>query len=294
MTTDGNNMIMPVAPTGGFGGNGFGGWGSDVWIILLVLFAFGGFGGWGGMGGFGGGYMGGYDFPWLLASNANNQNSTQSSFDNLATQNSISALQSAVTSGFGDTQLGIAGINQNICSSTGQIVQAVNGGFSAAEVAANARQMANMQQSFANQTAMAQGFNGVTAQVAQVGCDNRYAIAGLSADLAREACANRTVDTQNTQSIINSFNAGLQSIKDQMYQDKLDAKNDTIAQLRSEILYARGQASQDVQTAAIQAGQRALANEVEQYVAPRPIPSYIVQSPYCCNQTVGCGNGFYN
>ena len=293
MTSDGNNMIMPVAPTGGFGNGGFGGgWGSDIWIILLVLFAFGGFGfgGFGGMGGLGYGLGGMYEFPWLLASNANNQNATQNSFDNLATQNSIAALSSAVTSGFGDTQLGIAGINQNICGSTGQIVQALNGGFASAEVAANARQMANMQQAFANQTAMSQGFNGVTAQVAQVGCDNRYAIAGLSADLAREACANRTVDTQNTQNIINSFNAGLQSIKDQMYQDKLDAKNDTIAQLRSEILYARGQASKDVQTATIQAGQRALANEVEQYVSPRPIPSYIVQSPYCCNQNYGCGS----
>ena len=78
-----------------------------------------------------------------------------------------------------------------------------------------------------------------------------------------------------------------------MCKDKIDAKNDTIAQLRSELLYARGQASQDVQTAVIQAGQRNLANEVEQYVAPRPIPSYIVASPYCCNQNYSCGCGSF-
>ena len=291
--TEGSNMIMPVAPTGGFGNGGFGGgWGSDIWIILLVLFAFGGFGfgGFGGMGGLGYGLGGMYEFPWLLASNANNQNATQNSFDNLATQNSIAALQGAVTSGFGDVQLGIAGINQNICGSTGQIVQAVNSGFAQSEIAANARQMADMQQNFAMQTSMGQGFNGVTAQVAQAGFDSRYAIAGLGSDIAREACANRTVSTQNAQTIINALNEGVQSIKDQIFQDKLDAKNDTIAQLRSEILYTRGQSSQDVQTARIEAGQRALANEVEQYVAPRAIPAYVVQNPYCCNQTYGCGS----
>ena len=77
-----------------------------------------------------------------------------------------------------------------------------------------------------------------------------------------------------------------------MCNDKIEAKNDTINQLRSELLYARGQASQDVQTAAIQAGQRGLANEIEQYVAPKAIPAYIVQNPSCCNQAVyGCGCG---
>lgn len=58
-------------------------------------------------------------------------------------------------------------------------------------------------------------------------------------------------------------------------------------------MYARGQASQDVQTAAIQAGQRALANEVEQYVLPTPRPAYIVQNPNCCVQNpCGCGGTF--
>ena len=57
-------------------------------------------------------------------------------------------------------------------------------------------------------------------------------------------------------------------------------------------MYARGQASQDVQTAAIQAGQRALANEVEQYVLPTPRPAYIVANPNCCttNTCGGCGS----
>ena len=83
----------------------------------------------------------------------------------------------------------------------------------------------------------------------------------------------------------------MQSIKDQLCSDKIEQKNDIISQLRSELMYARGQASQDVQTAAIQAGQRALANEVEQYVLPTPRPAYIVQNPNCCVQNYGCGCG---
>ena len=78
----------------------------------------------------------------------------------------------------------------------------------------------------------------------------------------------------------------------QMYSRGIEKlKNDIIGQLRSELLYARGQASQDVQTAAIQAGQRALANEVEQYVLPTPRPAYIVQNPNCCQQFGACTCG---
>ena len=108
--------------------------------------------------------------------------------------------------------------------------------------------------------------------------------------LATEACATRTADANNTNAVLNALNNGIQSIKDQLCSDKIESKNDIIAQLRSELMFARGQASQDVQTAAIQAGQRNLANEVEQYVAPRAIPSYQVANPYCCNYTsYGCG-----
>lgn len=304
MTENGNNMVMPVSPMGGFGNGGFGGgWGSDIWIILLVLFAFGGFGGWGMggmMGGFGG--FGGYDFPWILASNANNQNATQDGFNNLATQNSISALQSAVTSGFGDVNLGIAGVNQNICQTGNSIVNAVNGGFASAEVAANARQMASMQQAFANQTVMSQGLNGIQAQVAQSGFDNRYAVAGIGSDIAREACATRTADAQNTQAILVALNNGIQSIKDDLCQDRLDAERRENANLRSELMYARGQAATVAQTAEIRAGQVDAVGALVTELRSCPIPSQPVygnQPIFQCNggYNGGCGcsgNGFYN
>ena len=150
-------------------------------------------------------------------------------------------------------------------------------------------QFTDLERSFAAQTATTAGLNAIQAQLAQCCCDNRAATADLKYTVATEGCATRTANADNTNALLTAFNAGFQSIKDQLCQDKIDAKNDVIAQLRSELLYARGQASQDVQTAVIQAGQRSLANEVEQYVAPRAIPAYMVQNPNCCSQVYGCG-----
>ena len=78
-----------------------------------------------------------------------------------------------------------------------------------------------------------------------------------------------------------------------MCNDKIDAKNEEIARLNQQLLMRDLAASQTAQTAAIQAGQRNLANEVEQYVVPTPRPAYIVQNPSCCNPAgYGCGCGF--
>lgn len=201
--------------------------------------------------GFGGGNNFGYDFPWLMTGQQN--------------------INANTTGGFRDAMLndGITSIRDGIHDLSTQIGNS----------------------SFGTQTALLQGFNSLQAQQAECCCENRLGVASLGADIAREACATRTADAQNTQSVVGVITSGIQSIKDQLCQDKIDAKNDEISQLRSELMYARGQASQDVQTAAIQAGQRALANEVEQYVLPTPRPAYIVQNPNCCyNNTCGCGS----
>jgi hypothetical protein len=148
-----------------------------------------------------------------------------------------------------------------------------------------------MNQSFANQTAMNQGFNNIQSQLANCCCENRLATANLNSTILAENCADRAALSDGIRDILTNQSNNTQRILDQMCQDKIDAKNDTIAQLRSELMYARGQASQDVQTAMIQAGQRQLANEVEQYVAPKAIPAYVVQNPNCCqNGGCGCGN----
>lgn len=278
--TDGSNMVLPVAPAYGSGGGmGFGG---DMgWLILIVLFALGGFGG--GFGGYGAGNMLGVDFPWLMNGQQGINANTNAGFDHIATQSAINGLQSSVTSGFGDVQTalcgGFAGVNAT-----------VNGAQTALSQQLYANQIADLERSFASQTANTQGLTALQAQLASCCCDNRQSTADVKYTLATEACATRATDTQNTQAILTSINQGFQSIKDQLCSDKIEQKNDTIAQLRSELLYARGQASQDVQTATIQAGQRNLANEVEQYVLPTPRPAYLVANPNCC-YTGGCSCG---
>ena len=173
----------------------------------------------------------------------------------------------ATTAGFQNAQLAsqLSGIQNSVNGISNQLCNS----FAAVESGANARQMANMQQMF-----------DLSTQFGNCCCENRLASANLNTAIANAA-----------NSIIQNQNAGIQAIKDQLCQDKIEEKNDLIAQLRSELMYARGQASQDVQTAAIQAGQRALANEVEQYVLPTPRPAYIVQNPNCCQQYGGCACG---
>lgn len=281
----GNEMVMPVAPMYGGGGSGFGGWGGDNgwWIILLFLFALGGWGN-----GFGGGYGGG-TMPYIMSNTTNAD--VQRGFDQQSIMSGISGIQSGISgistqlcNGFGDVQ-------QSLCNGFAGVNATVNSGFANAETSANARQMANMNQMFGAQTAMMQGFNTLSSQFADCCCENRLGTADLKYTIATENCADRAALNDGIRDILQNQNAGIQRILDTMCQDKIDAKNDTIAQLRSELMYARGQASQDVQTATIQAGQRGLANEIEQYVLPTPRPAYIVQNPNCCTQNYGCGCG---
>ena len=266
----GFNVSMPVAPAygGGYGNGGFGGFGGDwSWIILLVLLCGGGWGN-----GFGGGFGGnqlGYDFPWLLNGQNGINNNVSDGFRSAQLSDGITSIRD-----------GISGLSTQLCGCCGDLQMALANGFSGVEQGANARQMANMQTAFAGQTAMAQGFTGVNSGIA----DLRYTV-------ATEACADRAAVNDGVRDILSNQTAGIQRILDQLCADKIEQKNDIIAQLRSELMYARGQASQDVQTAAIQAGQRALANEVEQYVLPTPRPAYIVANQNCCTQnTCGCGS----
>lgn len=268
ISDENGSMVMPVSPMYGNGnGNGFGFGGDWAWILLLLVL-FGG-NGWGnGFGGNGLASDAAVMYPWM-----NQSNQINNGFRDQMLNTSISGIQNAITSGFGDVQnslcAGFAGVNAGIAN-----------GFAQAEIADNSRQMANMNQIFGLQSALQ-----------QCCCDNRAGLADLKYTVATEACADRAAVNDALRDVIAANSASTQKILDQLCADKLEQKNDIIAQLRSELMYARGQASQDVQTAAIQAGQRALANEVEQYVLPTPRPAYIVANPNCCQQFSGCGCG---
>ena len=270
LTDDSNGMYMPVAPA--YSNGGFGGFGGDSWAWILLLLLIGG-NGWG-MGGFGGGF-GGYEFPWLFNGQQNINTNTNNGFRDAMINDGITSIRD-----------GISGLSTQLCNCCGDMQMALANGFSGVEQGANARQMANMQTMFGLQT-----------QLAQASADNRLGIAGIGSDIAREACATRTTDTQNTQAILNAITGGVQSIKDQMCQDKIDAKNDEISALRQQVAMKDIAASQTAQNAFIQQG---FTNEVDQLynrLSNCPVPSTPVygRTPiFTCNGNNGCGCGCGN
>ena len=273
MALEENGMVMPVQPAYGMGGNGgFGGFGGD-WGSLIVLFLiaamFGGFGN-----GFGGGFgMGGgnYDFPWLLTGQQNINTNTNNGFRDAMINDGITSIRD-----------GIGNLSTQLCNSTSNVQMALANGFAGVEQGANARQMANMQTAF-----------DLSRQFADCCCENRLGVANLGSDIAREACATRTSDTQNTQAILNAVNTGVQSIKDQLCQDKIDAKNDEISALRQQIAMKDLAASQVAQNAFIQQGFTDEVDQLYNRLSNCPVPSTPVygRTPiFTCNNG-GCGCG---
>lgn len=276
ITDESNGMVMPVAPMYGGGNGGFGGFGGDWgWIILLLLFAGGGWGGFGGgFGGFGN-MMLGYDFPWLLTGQQNINSNTNNGFRDAMLNDGITSIRD-----------GIAGLSTQLCGCCSDMQMAVANGFAGVEAGANARQIANMQTAFNLQS-----------QLADCCCENRLGLANLNSTIISENCADRQTINEGVRDIITNQNSGIQRILDQLCQDKIDAKNDTIAQLRQELLYARGQASQDVQTARILAGQVAETDAIYNRLNECPVgttPVYGRTPIFSCNNNNGCGCGCGN
>ena len=283
MVENGNGLVMPVAPFmgggGGFGNGSFGGdWG---WIILLLLLAGGGWGFGGmGMGGMlGMGMVDGFGlYPWL-----NNSQNINDGFRDQMLQDNVTSIRD-----------GVSNLSTQLCNCCGDMQMALANGFAGVEQGANTRQIANMQQAFAAQTAMSQGFNGVQSQLAECCCDNRLATNDLKYTIATEASQSRAAGTQNTQAILDK----LCQLELDNYKAQIEAKNDTIAQLRSDVLYARGQASPDVQTARILAGQTAEVDALYDRLSNCPVstvPVYGRQPIFTCpNNNNGCGCGCGN
>lgn len=316
MALDESNGIpatMLVGPTGYAGGNyGNGGFfgGDWAWILLLLLIGNGGWGmggfGMGGMmwpmmmGGMGAGYGLDYLYPWL-----NNSQHISDGFRDHNLQTSIAGLQNSVTSGFGDVQLGIAGVNQAICQTGNGITAAVTGAQNAIAQQLYTNEIGSLNRSFAEQTANAQGFNTLGSQLANCCCENRLAAAENKYVLATEACATRTASAEQTRDIIDAQTRGTQAILDKLCALELDGVKGQLAQaqrenvaLQNAVNMATMQASQTAQTAQILAGQAAEIDGVYNRLKNCPVGTYSVCNPNIYpgqNTSCGCsGNGFMN
>lgn len=138
----------------------------------------------------------------------------------------------------------------------------------------------------------------------QASCNNQLQVANLGAQIASEACADRqsvndgvrdimAANTANTQALLNTINGGIQSIQDKLCQQEINALKTQNENLQTQLNLANLRGSQDAQTAAILASNEAQTAAIERYLAPNPVPAYIVPQPFgCnCNNNYGCGCG---
>lgn len=272
-TNNGNGFAYPYPVMGGFGGNSFGGFGGDgaIWIILIIALL-GGFnngnGGWGGNNSFDNGYA------WLSNGQKEIMNNTNNGFDTLHLSNQIEGVRD-----------GVYGLSNQMCNSTSDIVSAVNNGFYGAEISANNRAVNQMQDTFA-----------LSRQFADCCCENRLGIANLNSTILSENCADRAALADGLKDVLINQTANTQRILDQLCNDKIDAKNEKIADLERQLSMKDLQASQVAQNAFIAQG---FANEVDQLynrLSNCPVPSTPVygRTPiFTCNNN-GCGCNGYN
>lgn len=239
--------------------DGFG-YGAD-WIIWLIVIAaiFGNGFGWGGFGGNGGANGSGFQ-GWATRADIN---------EGFALNN---------------LQSGITAIQNGICDSAYALTNAINNGFSNAELSRCNQQAALMQQ-----------LNNIQFQNQDCCCQTQNAIKDVRYDLATQACDTRNTIQNTTRDILENNNSNTRAILDFLTNSELE-------KLRSENQTLKFAASQSNQNAVLQAAMDANTAEIIRRTGNDcPVPAYYVPNPHCCygnplgvgyygaNYNSGCG-----
>lgn len=234
------------------------GWSGDA-SWIIILFLFM-FMGWGGrgFGNFGGGSAPG-GYGYEV----------QNGFDHAAVINSLNGINSSINAGF-------AGAEVSRCNAQANILQQMNNDNTAVLQQLNNMALGNLG-----------SLNNVTSGIADV----KYTISS-------EACADRSAVTSALQQLEASNTRNTQAILDKLCQQEIEAKNDTIAQLRSQLnnsnmvnSIAQVTADNARQTAQLIGDNAAQTqNLLAQLRTPSPVPAYVVPNPNGCN----CGYNYNN
>ncbi len=268
-TTNGGNGFYPypVYPMmGGYGNGGFGGFGGEgLWILILFALLFGN--GWGnnGNGGFFGGNSFDNGYAWLSNGQKEIMQNTNNGFDTLHLSNQLDTVNS-----------GIYSLSNQLCNSTSSINSNVSNGFFNAEIAANNRQMANMNTAF-----------DLSRQFADCCCENRLGIQDLKATVISENCSDREALREVGQSILVNQTENTNRIISELYRDRLDEKDSKIADLNRQLQMADLRASQIAQTQAITSN---IYNELKNCPVGT-VPVFGNQPIFTCPTNVGSGCG---
>lgn len=257
-------------------GDGFGNSGDWAWIIILFLiFGIGGRNGFGN--GFGGGNSGGYGGVadnYVLAT------------DFATIERKLDSVNAGLCDGFYAMAQQFSNTNQNIFNGNAALQQTLCQGFSGI-----------------NQGLVTQGYetrlgiNGLSSQLANCCCDLRAELAngfctvgrgidGINYNSAMNTNAIQQTLCNNTRDIIENANANYRAIHEELVANKLEMKNDRIAEQQNEINALRLAASQEKQN-----------NYLISQLKPCPEPAYVVNGPTpvnfptnCCNQFSGYNN----
>lgn len=231
-------------------------------------------------GGYGNGFFGG-DWAWiiilaLLFGWGNNGNGFGGGFGGgngffggydigkLATTNDVAVgfNNSAVLNNLNDLKLGQAGIQQTLCQ-----------GFNGVN------------------TSILTSTNAVQSQLAGCCCDLARSIDGVNYNMATNTCTITNAINNSTRDIIDNQNANYRAIHDELVANKIEAKNERIAELQQQVNalnLAQSQANQNAYlTATMDANQAELIRRLGR---DYPTPSYIVPNPNCCYNTYNTCN----
>ena len=210
--------------------------------------------GWGNNGnGFGGGFGGGNGFLGGY------------DIGKLATSNDIAVgfAQNATLNSLNDLKLGQANLQQTLCQ-----------GFNGVN------------------TSILTSSNALQSQLASCCCDIGQAIQGVNYNIANNTCTITNAINNSARDIIDNQNANYRAIHDELVANKIEAKNERIAELTQQVTALNLAQSQANQNAYLTATMDANTAELIRRLGRDPIAAYVVPNPFCCNNSCGCGSSF--
>lgn len=202
--------------------------------------------GWG-RGGFGGGFGGNDGFVGGY------------DIGKLATTNDVAVgfNNSAVLNNLNDLKLGQAGIQQTLCQ-----------GFNGVN------------------TSILTSTNALQSQLADCCCGIQRSIDGVNYNMAKNTCDITNAIHNSARDIIDNQNANYRAIHDELVANKIEAKNERIAELTQQVNALNLAQSQANQNAYLTATMDANTAElIRRLGRDCPIPAFVVPNPNCCYPT---------
>ena len=156
-------------------------------------------------------------------------------------------------------------VNSGICDATFSLNNTVTNGF------------------LGVQNSLTQGFSGLNSALADCCCKTQRSIDGVNYNMAINTNTLQQALCNNTRDIIENQNANYRAIHEELVSNKLEAKNERIAELQAQVGALQLRASQEAQN-------NYLLNELK----PCPSAAYIVPNPNCCYNYNITGVGYGN